>query len=62
MFVFNERLDQLIISNSVHWYDHVLRIENGHVPRRALEFEVEGMVNNGWLKRTCKKQVEDKSM
>ena len=28
--------------NSVRWYGHVLRREDGHVGRRALEFEVEG--------------------
>ena len=27
---------------SVHWNDHVLRREDGHVWRRALDFEVEG--------------------
>ena len=35
-------MDQLAISNSVHWYGHVLRREDGHVLGRALDFEVEG--------------------
>ena len=30
------------MANSVHWYGHVLRREDGHVLRRALDFEVEG--------------------
>ena len=33
---------QLSTANSVHWYGHVLRREDGHVLRRALDFEVEG--------------------
>ena len=28
--------------NSAHWYGHVLRREDDHVLRRALDFEVEG--------------------
>ena len=38
----NETKDQLAIANSVRWYGHVLRREDGHVLRRALDFEVEG--------------------
>ena len=37
-----ETIDQLAMANSVHWYSHVLRIEDGHVLRRALDFYVEG--------------------
>ena len=37
-----EIIDQLAMENSVHWYGHVLRREDGHVLRRALDFKVEG--------------------
>ena len=40
-------------------YVHVLRREDGHVLRRALEFEVEGQRKKGRPKRTWKKQVEE---
>ena len=35
-------IDQLAMTNSVHWYDRVLRREDGHVLRRTLDFKVEG--------------------
>ena len=43
MFIFslNGTIDQFTMANSVHWYGHVLRREDGHVLRRAIEFEVE---------------------
>ena len=37
-----EAMDQLTMANSVHWYGHLLRREDGHVLRRVLDFEVEG--------------------
>ena len=37
-----ETIDQLVMANSVHWYGHVLRRDDGHVLRRALNFELEG--------------------
>ena len=36
----NETMDQLAMENSVHWYVHVLRREDGHVLRRALHFRL----------------------
>ena len=50
------------MANSVHWYGHVLRREDGHILRRALHFEVEGQRKKGKPKRTWKKQVEEESM
>ena len=47
------------MTNSVRWYNHVLRREHGHVLRRALDFEVEGQRMKGRLKMTRKKQVEE---
>ena len=40
----------------------MLRRENSHVLRRALDFEVEGQQKKGKLKRTWKKQVEEESV
>ena len=47
------------MANSVHLYGLVLRREDGHVLRRALDFEVECQRMKGRLKRTWKKQVEE---
>ena len=40
MFVLGlcETTNQLTMANSVHLYGHVLRREDGHVLRRALDF------------------------
>ena len=35
-------MDLLAMENSVHWYCHMLRREDGQVLRRALDFEAEG--------------------
>ena len=40
MLGLNEYIDQL--ANSACWYGHVLRREDGHVMRRALDLKVEG--------------------
>ena len=37
-----ETVDYLPMADSVHWLGHVLRREDGHVLRRALDFEVVG--------------------
>ena len=59
MLCLNETIDQLIMTNCVHWYGHVLRREDGHVLRRALDYEVDGQRKKGRPKRTWKKQVEE---
>ena len=41
MLGLRETIDQIAIANSVHCYGHVLRREDGHVLRRALDFRVE---------------------
>ena len=46
----------------IGWYGHVLRKGAGHVLRRALDVEVEGQRKKGRVKRTWKKQVEEKSV
>ena len=42
MLGLNETIDRLAMANSVSWYGHVLRREDGHFLMRALDFEVEG--------------------
>ena len=51
-----ETIDQLAMANSIHWYGHVLRREDGQVLRRALDFEVDCQRTKR-PKRTLKKQV-----
>ena len=51
MLGLNETIDQLAMANIVCWYGQVLRKEDGHVLRRALDFEVEG--------QRKKKETED---
>ena len=40
MLGLNEATDQLAMANSVHWYGHVFRREDGHVLSRSLDFIV----------------------
>ena len=49
------------MANSVRWYGHVLRRENGRV-FRALNLMVEGQWKKGRRKGTWKKQVEEESV
>ena len=62
MLDLNETMHQLAMANSVCWYGHVLRREDGHIFRRALDSEVEGQRKKGRLKRTWKWLVEEESM
>ena len=50
------------MANSVRWYDHVLRREDGDVLRKALDFEVESQRKKWRMKRTWKKHVEEESV
>ena len=47
MLGLKETVAQLTMANRVRWYCRVLRREDGHVLRRALDFEVEGQRRNG---------------
>ena len=40
-----ETIDQLAISNSVHWCGYMLRREEGHAMKTALDYEVKGRRN-----------------
>ena len=61
MLGLSETVDQLAMANSVCWYGHVLRRDDGHV-LRAIDFEVEGQRKKVWLKRTWQKRVEEESV
>ena len=50
------------MANSICWYSHVLRREDGHILRRALDIEVEGQRKKGRSKRTWKMYVEIESV
>ena len=52
MLGLKETIDQLAMANGFRWYGHVLRREDGHVFRRALDFEVEGQRRKGGPKST----------
>ena len=54
MFILDlkETIDQLAMANSVQWYGHVPMREDGHVLRRALDFEAEVQRKKGRPKRT----------
>ena len=62
MMGLSQTTDQLDMANSVCWYGHVFRREDGHVLRRALDLEAEGQRKKWRPKRTWKKQVEGESV
>ena len=45
----------------MRWYGHVLRRDDGHVLRKAFEFEVKGKSKRGQPKKMWKPQVEKES-
>ena len=48
-------------ANGVRWFVHVLRRDDEHVLRKALEFEVKGKRKRGRPKKTWKTEVEKES-
>ena len=62
MLGLNQGRDQLAMANSVCCYGHILRMEDVHVFRRALDFEVDGQIKKERPKRTWKNQVEKEGM
>ena len=62
MLGLNETIDQLAMANCIHGYVHVLRREDCHVLRRALDIEVEGQRKKGRQNRTWKMQVDEQTM
>ena len=61
MLALKETVVQMAKAKGVKWYGHVLRRENGHVLRKALEFEVKGKRKRGRPRKTWKTQVEKES-
>ena len=61
MLGLKETVVQMAKANGVRWYGHVLRRGDGHVLRKALEFEVRGKRKPGRSKKTWKTQVEKES-
>ena len=61
MLGLKETMVQMTKANGVRWYGHVLRRDDGHVLRKALEFEVKGKRKRGRPKMTWKTQVEKES-
>ena len=47
MLGFSETVGHLSMANSVCWHGHVLKREDGHVLKMAMEFEVEGERKKG---------------
>ena len=58
MLGLKEIVVQMAKGNGVRWYWYVLRRDDGHVLRKALEFEVKGKRKRGRPKKT---QVEKDS-
>ena len=56
-----ETVVQMTKVNGVRWYRHVLRRDDGHVLRKALEFQVKGKRKRGRPKKMWKMQVEKES-
>ena len=55
-------IDQLAVGNSVRWYGHVLRKEDGDVLRMVLDIATVSHKKKGRLTRTRKKQVVEESI
>ena len=49
MLGLKETVVQMAKANEMRWYGHVLRRDDGQVPRKALEFEVKG--KRKWRRR-----------
>ena len=61
MLGWKETVVQMAKANGVSWYGHVLRRDDGHVLRKALEFEMKGKRKRGRPKKTWKTQVNKES-
>ena len=61
MLGLKETVVQMAKVKGVRWYGHVLGRDDGHVLRKALEFEVKGKRRRGQPRKTWKTQVERES-
>ena len=57
MLGLKETVVQVAKANGMRWYGHVLRRADGHILRKAMEFEVRGKRQRGRPKKTWKTQV-----
>ena len=62
MLDLNETIDQLTTANNVRCYGHASRRDDGHVSRRAFDFDVEGQRKKWRSKRKWKRQIEEESV
>ena len=58
MLGLKETAVQMAKANGVRWYGHVLRRDDGHVLRKALEFEVRGKRKRGRPKKDASVEGE----
>ena len=61
MLGLKETVVQMAKDNGVRWYGHVMRRDDGHIFRKALEFELKGKRKRERPKKTWKTQVEKES-
>ena len=61
MLGLKETVVQMAKANGVRWFGHVLRRDDGHILRKALEFEVKGKRKRGQPRKTWIMQVEKES-
>ena len=61
MLGLKEAAVQIAKANGVRLYGYVLKRDDGHILRKALEFEVRGKRKRGRPKKTWKTQVEKES-
>ena len=61
MLGLKETVVKMTKANGVRWYRHVLRGDDEHVLRKALEFKVKGKKKQGRPKKMWKTQVEKES-
>ena len=59
MLGLKETVDRLAKANAVRWYGHILRREEKHILRQALELQVDGARGKGRPRKTWRKQVEE---
>ena len=62
MLGLEEPLELRARANGVRWYGHVLRKDDDHVLRKALEFELDGRRKRGRPKKTWQRQVDEVSV
>ena len=60
MLGLKEAAVQMAKANGVRWYGHVLRRDEGHVLRKALEFEVKGKRKPG--RGRCRRRTRARAL